>query len=160
RRDPERAAVAVNDLLRGVIALADCELRPSQARLRLELADGLPPVLADPIQVEQVVLNLLRNGLEAMADTPPGERELTLRTALTPRGVEVTVADAGCGLSPGAAERLFTPFFTTKPHGMGLGLAVSQSIVQAHGGRLWATPRPPHPTLSPDVGGEGRVRGI
>jgi two-component system sensor kinase FixL len=100
-------------------------------------ADGLPPVMIDRIQIQQVVLNLVRNGVEAMAGCP--RRELRVATALADEGVEVTVADTGPGLPPEIAERLFQPFVTTKENGMGIGLSLCRTIVDAHGGELTAT---------------------
>jgi two-component system sensor kinase FixL len=98
-------------------------------------------VYADPIQLQQVVLNLVRNAIDAMSDVPEDRREVILSTRLSPEGeIEVVVADHGSGLAPEAAVHLFNPFFTTKSAGTGLGLAISLSIVRAHGGRLWHTP--------------------
>jgi signal transduction histidine kinase len=92
--------------------------------------------------VEQVILNLVRNGLEAMGDTEKSHRELTVRTGVVDDEVHVSVADRGPGLSADALQRVFQPFFTTKSHGMGLGLSISRSIIDAHGGRLWAVNQP------------------
>ena len=111
--------------------------------LRLELAESLPKALADDLQVQLVVLYLIRNAVEAMSQMPEGSRQLTIHALLF--GVDwllVTIHDTGHGLSPEAAERLFQPFFTTKPGGMGLSLSVSRSIIEAQGGQLWATPNP------------------
>ena len=95
------------------------------------------------IQIEQVVLNLLRNGIEAMQEAKPGTRRLTLRTSgAGSEAITFAVADNGCGCSDEVTERLFDAFFTTKPDGIGMGLAISRSIIEAHGGRLWATPNP------------------
>lgn len=133
----------LNDLIRAVIHYAQLELRQSGVTLHLNLTDSLPTVFADNIQVQLVVLYLLRNALEAMIGMSDGPRELTLHTALTDADtVMVTVSDTGPGLSAAAAERLFQPFFTTKPGGMGLSLSVSRSLIEAQGGQLWATPNP------------------
>ncbi len=111
--------------------------------IRMELGDPMDPVMADRIQIEQVMLNLVRNAIESMNDNNSTRRELTVRTCMTTRtGVEVTVCDTGRGLAPDAAERVFEPFFTTKPNGMGMGLSISRSIIETHGGRLCATPAP------------------
>jgi C4-dicarboxylate-specific signal transduction histidine kinase len=100
----------------------------------------LRPALADKLQVEQVLLNLIKNGIEAMHETP-GERILRIAARMTGADeIEVSVCDRGHGLPHRVAMDIFTPFFTTKPQGMGLGLAISRSIVEAHGGRLWAMP--------------------
>jgi C4-dicarboxylate-specific signal transduction histidine kinase len=141
RRTARLAAVSINDLVREVVGLVEVEARRREATVRLELGGHLPPAYADGIQVEQVLLNLVQNGLEAMADTPRCDRELSIRTA--PHGhdmIEVAVSDAGCGLTAEALEQVSEPFYTTKPHGIGLGLAISRTIVEAHGGRWWVTP--------------------
>jgi two-component system sensor histidine kinase TtrS len=133
----------LNALVREALAIAARELRLNQVRLVRALAEDLPPALADRIQIEQVVLNLVRNALDAMQQTPPAERVLTVRTARTDdTTLTTTVADTGCGLPPDAATRLFQPFYTTKPTGMGMGLAISRTILAAHGGWLEARPGP------------------
>jgi PAS domain S-box-containing protein len=144
RRAPHRSTVNLDDLVREVVALAEPDLHLNQVRVTLSLAGTLPSILVDPIQIEQVLLNLVRNAIEAMAETPAGGRELGIKTSTADGGlVAVAVRDAGCGLAPEAAERMFEPFFTTKAHGMGMGLAISRSILEAHGGRLWAEPGGP-----------------
>jgi len=133
----------INDLIRAVIHYAQLELRQARIDLRLELAESLPKALADDLQVQLVVLYLIRNAIEAMSQMPEGSRQLTIHTFLS--GADwllVTIHDTGHGLSPEAAERLFQPFFTTKPGGMGLSLSVSRSIIEAQGGQLWAKPNP------------------
>jgi signal transduction histidine kinase len=103
-------------------------------------ADDAFPVLGDRVQVQQVVLNLVMNGIEAMSGVEGRARELVLTTRnLEPDQVQVTVEDAGIGLAPTAMDKLFAPFYTTKPGGMGMGLSICRSILQSHGGRLWAT---------------------
>jgi signal transduction histidine kinase len=135
RREP----VDVNELVREAARLADLEARQLGVTVRLELAPGIPTVEADPIQVEQVVLNLVRNGFEAMRETE-GDRLLSIRTAHEQGGVEVAVQDTGNGVPAGIVDRLFDPFFTTKRDGLGLGLSISRSLIEANGGRLWAAP--------------------
>ena len=108
---------------------------------RCDTAQDLPTVLADPLQIQQVILNLVRNAVDAMNDDAELEtRTLTISARVEARGVEIAVQDSGPGLPPDARDQLLRPFFTTKPDGLGLGLSISQSIVEAHGGRLWATP--------------------
>jgi C4-dicarboxylate-specific signal transduction histidine kinase len=142
-REVKREPVECNRLLDDLRTLAETDARLHNVRLRIEAAPNLPPLLADPIQLQQVVLNLVRNAIDAMAEAPEERREVVLSTHLRPEGyIEVIVSDRGAGLAPGAAEQLFHPFFTTKPTGTGLGLAISRSIVRAHGGRLWHTPNP------------------
>jgi two-component system sensor kinase FixL len=140
-REVKREPVDCNRLLDDLRTLAETDARLHNVRLRIEAANGLPTVYADPIQLQQVVLNLVRNAIDAMSDMPDARREVVLSTWLLPEGeIEIIVADRGSGLAPEAAEHLFNPFFTTKSGGTGLGLAISRSIVRAHGGRLWHTP--------------------
>lgn len=135
---PERAPIDVNDLIHAVVALAQPRLAGRGVAVRLELAEGLPPVPGDRVQLQQVVLNLLVNGADAQ-EGAAGPHELTVRTtAGAAGGVTVAVSDAGAGFAPGEAERVFDAFYTTKPDGMGMGLAISRSIVEAHGGRIVA----------------------
>jgi signal transduction histidine kinase len=123
-------------------------VREEAARLgiviRMELAVDLPKVRADRVQLEQVVLNLMMNGMEAMRSLKdvPGEIAISSRMEGSD-AVLVTVEDCGEGLSPAIANKVFEPFFTTKPQGIGMGLSISRSIVESHGGRLWATVRTP-----------------
>jgi C4-dicarboxylate-specific signal transduction histidine kinase len=138
---PQKARLAINDVIAEVIALADAELRRHRVALHTDLAAALPPVLADRIQVQQVLLNLLLNGVEAMRGVTGRARELIVRSRPEEAtAIRVAVQDAGPGIAPQDLERIFTAFFTTKPDGLGMGLAISRSIIEAHGGRLWATP--------------------
>jgi two-component system sensor kinase FixL len=140
-REVKREPVDCNRLLDDLRTLAETDARLHNIHLRIEAEPELPLVYADPIQLQQVVLNLVRNAIDAMADAPQSQREVLLSTHRQPEGeVEIIVADRGSGLAPEAAEHLFNPFFTTKSGGTGLGLAISRSIVRAHGGRLWHTP--------------------
>jgi two-component system, LuxR family, sensor kinase FixL len=140
-REVKREAVDCSRLLEDLRTLAETDARLHNVRLRLDAEPGLPTVYADPIQLQQVVLNLVRNAIDAMIDLPMDRREVVLTTRALPDGeIEIIVADRGGGLAPGASEHLFNPFFTTKSSGTGLGLAISRSIVRAHGGRLWHTP--------------------
>ncbi len=136
----ERRPLDLNQTLRDVLALLGHELRRGEVQVGLELAEPLPPVAADRIQIEQVLVNLVRNASEAVAARPLGERRVGLATAARGETVEVAVSDSGKGLPEGAAGRLFQPFFTTKADGLGVGLAISRSIIESHGGRLWAEP--------------------
>ena len=105
----------------------------------------MPLILGDRIQLQQVILNLLINAIEAMSGISEAPRELSISSATDDsHGVLVAVRDSGPGLDPGSPDRLFHAFYTTKPQGMGMGLAISRSIVEAHGGRLWATANVPH----------------
>ncbi|HUW82500.1 MAG TPA: PAS domain S-box protein [Phycisphaerae bacterium] len=146
KEDTQRTRVDIADLVREAADLAEVETREYGVVLRLELDGATHPVVADAIQIEQVILNLVRNALEAMKHRRKKERKLSIRTAAVDDGcVEVAVRDSGTGLSADhQADRLFEPFFTTKPEGMGMGLAISRTIVEAHGGRLWASGNPDH----------------
>lgn len=112
--------------------------------MKFELAPGLRPVSIDAVQLRHVILNLVRNGLEALSTTEPEARELSLGTGLTADGeIEITICDNGPGLSAQALERLFDPFFSTEAEGTGLGLAISNTVVRAHGGSLGHRPNSP-----------------
>jgi PAS domain S-box-containing protein len=132
--------VDLNDAAREVLALSLSELQRNRVILRAELADGLPPVMGDRIQIQQVILNLLLNASEAMTAVDDRPRQLVVRSG--PEGdqrVRLTVQDVGAGIQAGDLDRLFEAFYTTKRSGMGIGLSVSRSIIESHGGRLWAT---------------------
>jgi signal transduction histidine kinase len=132
--------VNLNDAVLEVIALSIVELQKNRVMLRPELADDLPLVTGDRVQLQQVILNLLRNGSDAMSTVEDRPRQLVIRTERDDGDrVRLTVQDAGIGFDPQAADRLFDPFYTTKGDGMGIGLSVSRSIIERHHGRLWAT---------------------
>jgi signal transduction histidine kinase len=139
RKGQAQAAEAdVNALVAEAVGLAGMEARREQVRLVLEPARELPSARVDWVQIEQVVLNLVRNSIEALRDRGAGAREVLVRTAQLPlRRIEVSVHDSGPGVQPRLAERVFEPFYSTKPEGMGIGLAICRSIVENHGGRLW-----------------------
>jgi signal transduction histidine kinase len=135
-----RAPLDVNELVREVAALLRTDLSRRGVAATLELAEGLPLVPGDRVQLQQVLLNLMANAAEAMARVHRPERRLGVRTSSSACGIAVEVCDAGTGLTPAAAARAFDAFFTTKPGGLGMGLAICKSIVQAHGGRIEARP--------------------
>lgn len=136
----QRTAVDLNEVLREVIVLTRWEMSRRRIQVKLELADKLPCVRGDRVQLQQVILNLVINGADAMELVAPEKRVLLLRTALYDRDcILVSVTDAGIGIDPQHSERLFDSFFTTKPGGMGMGLAICKSILDAHGGRIWAS---------------------
>jgi len=131
----------MNETVREVLDLAQNEVLKNHVTLRTEFADNLSPVLGDRVQLQQVVLNLIMNGIEAMSTVGERRRELIIRTQDDEADqVRVTVQDTGIGLDPQSMERIFDAFYTTKSGGMGMGLSISRSIVDNHGGRLWAVP--------------------
>jgi len=143
KSEPVRAPAALAEIVEEAIGFAEIEARKAAVAIQVSIPPDLPPVFADRIMIEQVVLNLVKNGIEAMQQTPPEARALNLAARLDGEGmVEVTVADRGCGMTDGQVERLYTPFFTTKAEGMGMGLNICRSIVEFHDGRLWVQPNP------------------
>jgi two-component system sensor kinase FixL len=136
---PRKDWVDVNEAILEVIALARSQAQNSRVSLQTQLSKEVPLILGDRIQLQQVILNLIINAIEAMSGVGDGPRELEVGSGKhEPRGVLVTVRDSGPGLDPQSLDHLFTAFYTTKPQGMGMGLAISRSIIEAHGGRLWA----------------------
>jgi PAS domain S-box-containing protein len=141
---PLKNQLDINEAMLEVIALTRSELRSNVTSLQTQLADGLPLILGDRIQLQQVMLNLILNAVEAMSGSNEAERELLIRTEQDGSGgVLVAVQDSGPGLNPESLVRLFDAFYTTKPGGMGMGLSICRSIIEAHGGRVWATTNVP-----------------
>jgi C4-dicarboxylate-specific signal transduction histidine kinase len=136
-------AVAINDGILEVIALTRAEAANNSVSVRTQLAEGLPRVQGDRVQLQQVLLNLIINAIEAMRDVGEEERELLISTGNEPDGVSVEVRDSGPGFAPAALERVFEAFYTTKSGGLGLGLSICRSIIEAHNGRLWASANVP-----------------
>jgi PAS domain S-box-containing protein len=148
KSEPRRSAVRIVDVLDDAIGFADIDARRLGIRIVAQAAPDLPAVYADRIMIEQVLLNLIRNGFDAMADTLPGERVLVVRARLCgPHAVEVAVIDRGHGISEETRQRLFTPFYTTKAEGMGMGLNICRSIVEFHDGRLIVDANPEGGTI-------------
>jgi signal transduction histidine kinase len=141
---PRKDRLNVNEAILEVIAMTQIELQRNRVRLQTRLSSGLPFVPADRVQLQQVILNLIINAIEAMSGVADRPRELVVGSARTDSNdVLVEVRDSGLGLDPADLHRLFRSFYTTKAGGMGMGLAISRSIVEAHVGRLWATPNTP-----------------
>jgi signal transduction histidine kinase len=141
KKEAATEPVDLNEATREVIALSLSGLQRNRVILRTELADDLPPVTGDRVQLQQVVLNLLVNASDAMSAVEDRPRQLLIRTERDDEeSLRLTVQDAGVGFDPQAANRLFEAFYTTKDDGMGIGLSVSRSIIESHHGRLWATP--------------------
>jgi C4-dicarboxylate-specific signal transduction histidine kinase len=138
---PAKEALYINEAIEELVLLTRGEARKNKVSLRLELAANLPSVMADRVLIQQVVMNLILNGIQAMSAVEDRERVLIVRSE--PGGgdhVRVAVQDCGIGIDPLDFERIFEPFHTTKPGGMGMGLSISRSVIESHGGRLWATP--------------------
>jgi PAS domain S-box-containing protein len=144
----QREPFGMNDAIHEVLELAQGELRRNGVSVQTDLAPDLPPILGDRVQLQQVLLNLIVNAMEAMALVEDRPKLLVIRTgAAEVDDVSVAVEDTGPGLDPTAAPRIFDPFFTTKANGLGIGLSICRSIVEAHGGELSASPRSPHGTV-------------
>jgi two-component system sensor histidine kinase DctS len=136
KREPERHAVSINSVVDGVRALIELQARQSYVALRVNIPRELPPVLADRVMLEQVLLNLARNGIESMQEAAPERRVLHVEAAARDGQVSVSVIDNGHGIAPEVAERLFSPFFSTKAEGMGMGLSICRTAIEFHGGTL------------------------
>jgi PAS domain S-box-containing protein len=134
----------IDDVISEVLVLARGELLRRDVLLHTELTAEDRPVMGDRVQLQQVLLNLIMNSVEAMSGVTERKRELTVSLTVEPGSMLVSVQDTGSGLGPAVAEHMFQPFFTTKSDGLGMGLAICRSIVEAHGGRLWVSPRAPH----------------
>lgn len=141
---PRRERIDVNEAVAEAVALARSEIEQNGITLETSLAERLPPVLADRIQLQQVIGNLLLNAIEAMADVPQSRRSLNIASSSDGPGVvTISVADSGVGMDAATQDHLFEAFWTTKGGGTGLGLTISRSIVEAHGGRIWASANAP-----------------
>jgi C4-dicarboxylate-specific signal transduction histidine kinase len=144
----EKEPLDVNDVVREAILLMRRELISHQVSLRMNLAAALPMILGDRVQLQQVIINLVMNGVEAMQSVTDRPRELVVRSGQDELGgALISVADCGVGIAAENVDKLFNPFFTTKYGGMGMGLSICRSIMEAHGGRLWATATVPHGSM-------------
>lgn len=142
-REPHRQNLELPRLIQGVTELLRLEAEQHQVSIRHSLPAGLPMIFADRVMIEQVLLNLIKNAIEAMRDTVPSRRLITVSARMDYDDmVELRVADQGCGIDEDGMRKLFTPMFTTKPDGLGIGLAICRSIIEYHEGRLFAEPNP------------------
>jgi PAS domain S-box-containing protein len=142
KKEPRRETVDLHRVLRDVLRLMAAEAERYGIAMRLDPGAALPAVDVDRVQIEQVVVNLVRNAIESICHAESAIRELHVTTSVTAASVEVAVCDTGSGIAPDMADEVFAPFVSTKPNGLGMGLSISRSIVEAHGGRLWLTPGP------------------
>jgi signal transduction histidine kinase len=136
---PKSEPLELNEGIRDVLRLAAHDPGDRGVVINQEFDDALPSIIGDKIAIQQVILNLLNNAAQAMQDVNPESRQITVRTTHDARFVQLTVEDGGVGLADDQLRRIFDPFFTTRPGGIGMGLSISQSIIQSHGGEIWAT---------------------
>jgi PAS domain S-box-containing protein len=139
----QNGVVEINEAILEIMGLTRVATSEHSVLVKMQLSDGLPPIGGDRVQLQQVILNLIMNAIEAMSEVTEGSRELLITSEAGPGSVLVAVSDSGPGL-PANPEHLFEAFYTTKASGLGMGLAICRSITQNHGGRLWATPNEPH----------------
>jgi C4-dicarboxylate-specific signal transduction histidine kinase len=145
KADPQKVSLDINDVIQEGVSLVRREILSRGVSLRTEFAPALPPVIGDRVQLQQVLINLMMNGVEAMAAITDRAREILVRSQQhEAEQVLVAVRDSGVGINPENIERLFNAFYTTKPSGLGIGLSISRSIIAAHGGRLWVSPNADH----------------
>jgi signal transduction histidine kinase len=134
----------MNDLIDEVLRLAGTQLGQHDIAVKERLDENLPVIIGDPIQLQQVAFNLITNAIDSMETSPIAERVLGIRSEIDEGGIRVSIEDNGPGVSVEMLDQIFKPLFTTKTQGMGLGLAICRSIVEAHHGRIWASRREPH----------------
>ena len=144
KESTERPPLAINELICDVVATLLGELKSRHVSLALELADDLSPIPADRVQLQQVLVNLVTNAIDSMTSVKDRSHTLIVRSERLDEWVSISVQDSGTGIAPKEAECMFEAFYTTKPNGIGLGLSISRSIVESHGGRLSASPVQPH----------------
>jgi signal transduction histidine kinase len=144
RKEAARREYAdVNHLVQEAAHLIESEAQRKGVAIRFHLETGMLPIQVDPVQIEQVVVNLLRNGIDSVSRLEGGAGEIVVTTEVADGWIRVAIRDTGTGLPDGAEGKLFEPYFTTKPDGLGMGLSISRSIVEAHGGSMWAEPNEP-----------------
>lgn len=143
KTEPHRVEADINRLVQNVLTLVQADIRSSKTTLKLELAQDIPVTFVDTIQIEQVILNIVRNALEAMGASPPKDHKLTIRTSQSENNtIDVSFRDTGEGMSPNIKTQIFDSFFTTKPNGLGLGLSLCRSIIESHRGKLYVASNP------------------
>jgi len=145
KSEPKRAPCSLGEVIEDCLGFVEADARKHHIRIEC-VVPPLPPIPADRLMLEQVLLNLIRNGMEAMAATPPSARVIHVATEMNATELRISVSDCGAGISPEVRAKLFTAFFTTKPEGMGVGLSICRSIIEFHRGRLWAEDNPQSPT--------------
>jgi signal transduction histidine kinase len=145
---PDYAPIEINEVIKEVVTMTQSALEARGVSIRIELPPGLPRALGDRVQLQQVLLNLIMNGADAMSLITSRQRILGLSSRVeSSDSILVSIEDSGTGLEEGWSDRIFEPLFTTKPNGMGMGLAICKSIVEGHGGRIWASPGAPNGTV-------------
>jgi C4-dicarboxylate-specific signal transduction histidine kinase len=144
KNTPPMANLDVNEVIREVIVLTSYETSRRDTTVVTDLAEGLPQINGDRVQLQQVMLNLIMNGLEAMSTILDKPRELRIQSLISAGTIQIQIRDSGMGWDMRNFASAFDPFFTTKKNGIGMGLTISRSIIEAHGGRLWAEPHIPH----------------
>lgn len=142
RAEPKSEACNLVEIMDEAVGMAEADARRQGVRIQREIPAALPEIRGDRVLLGQAILNIVRNAIEAMRAAGPDHRLLSLRVWLSPDSIEISIADGGCGISPETAARLFEPFFTTKAEGMGMGLNICRSVIEAHKGRLWYEPNP------------------
>jgi signal transduction histidine kinase len=145
--EEQRAPLDVNELIGDVLRLTRAEIQNEQISVRTELPNALPNVVGNRVQLQLVFRNLIVNAVEAMSPVTGRERVLHIKSTMTPSGVRIAVADSGTGIDQEGTNRIFDTFYTTKAHGMGMGLSICRSIVEAHGGTLSASPSHPYGSI-------------
>jgi signal transduction histidine kinase len=142
RSTPNLEPLSLKQVVAETALAAELDAARDNVALVLDIPDDLPMVRADPVMISQVMLNLIRNGLNALEAQPPERRRLVIACVVRPGAVETTVSDFGCGITEADRDKIFAPFYTTKPEGMGMGLTICRTILEYHGGQLWMTPNP------------------